>query len=201
MTGILFVFWKSELAQPIFDFANSHGIGINRTVDYTDFVALLILPISYYYWNTSLKKAVQPKRIFKPIIIGICCFSFIATTLASHREKLNLKSNFHTTLHYDIEILKKDLEDYEDSSITNRFYIINLEDRDAEIWTKISLKRIDSTKTEVYLDSITRFKVQGTGFAFFSNIDEDDVNYMQKLTVSEIEVLFEKSINKKIIDK
>src|SRR5690554_746463 len=80
-SGILFVFWKSEFSQPIFDFALSNGIGINRTVDYSDFFALTILPISYKYWNSNSQQFFEPKKALKPIIIGISCISFIATTL------------------------------------------------------------------------------------------------------------------------
>jgi hypothetical protein len=200
-SGILFVFWKLELSQPMFDFAHSYGIGINRTVDYSDLIALLILPISYRYWNSNSLIVKEPKRIFKPIIIAICSFSFIATTLAAHYEELNLKSDFETTLNYDLETVKKKLKIYHDSIIPIGSYNIYLEERDADIWTKISLRKVDSTKTKVFLDSITDFKVQGTGLIFYSGIDEDDVEFMRKLTKSEIEKLFKKSIKKEFEEK
>ncbi len=197
------MFWKSELSQPMFDFAHSYGIGINRTVDYSDLIALFILPISYYYWNTNLKTVKEPKRIFKPIIIGICSFAFIATTLASHYEELNLKSDFETTVNYDLETVKKVLRIYHDidSIVPIGSFIINLEDRKAEIWTKISLRKVDSIKTKISLDSIINFRVQGTGVIFYSGIDEDDVEFMKKLSQNEIEMLFEKSLKKEFPDK
>jgi len=201
LSGILFVFWKLELSQPIFDFANSYGIGINRTVDYSDLMALMILPFSYSYWNKRQIITKKPKRIFKPIIIVICSFSFIATTLAAHIEELNLKSDFQTTINYDLETVKKELRIYHDSIVLIGLYKIDLENKNAEIWTKISLRKTDSTKTQVSLDSILDFKVQGTGVIFYSGIDEDDVEFMKKLTKSEIEQLFKKSINKEFMEK
>jgi hypothetical protein len=185
----------------MFDFAHSYGIGINRTVDYSDLVALLILPISYRYWNSNIISVEEPKKIFKPIIIVICSFSFIATTLAAHIEELNLKSDFEKTLNYDLETVKKELSIYHDSIVPIGLYKINLEDKKAEIWTKISLRTIDSTKTKVSLDSIIDFKVQGTGVVFYSGIDEDDVEFMKKLTKSDIEELFEKSIKQEFVGK
>lgn len=201
LSGILFVFWKSEFSQPMFDFAHSYGIGINRTIDYSDLISLLILPISYRYWNTSSVIVKEPKRIFKPIIIVICSFSFIATTLAAHIEELNLKSDFETTINYDIKTVKKELRIYHDSIVSIGSFKINLENKNAEIWTKISLRKVDSTKTKVSLDSIIDFKVQGTGVVFYSGIDEDDVEFMKQLTKSEIEKLFEQSIKKEFVEK
>ncbi|EDM42840.1 hypothetical protein SCB49_14695 [unidentified eubacterium SCB49] len=195
------MFWKSEFSQPIIDFAHSYRIGIDRTVDYSDLIALLILPVSFCYWNSSLISVKKPKRIFKPIIIIICSFSFIATTLASHIEELNLKSDFETTLNYDLKTVKKKLRIYHNSIVPIGSFTINLEDKNADIWTKISLTKIDSTKTKVSLDSILDFKVQGTGVIFYSGIDKDDVEFMKKLTKSEIEQLFEKSINKEFVEK
>lgn len=201
LSGVLFVFWKSELSQPIFDFAHSYGIGINRTVDYTDLIALLILPTSYRYWNTKFNIVFSPKKIFKPIIIGICSFSFLATTLAAHYEELNLKSDFETTLNYDLETVKKELRIYQDSIVQNGSYLVRLDEKKAEILTKISLRKLDNARTKVSLDSIINFRVQGTGVIFFSGIDEDDVEYMKKLTRSEMEKLFEQSLTKEFVEK
>lgn len=201
LSGILFVFWKSEFSQPILDFAHSFGIGINRTVDYSDLISLLILPISYRYWKTSFNSVLKPKMIFKPIIIGICSFSFLATTLAAHYEDLNLKSDFETTVNYSLETVKNRLRIYHDSIVPNGLFIVRLDEKKAEIRTKISLRKVDSTKTKVFLDSIINFKVQGTGIIFFSGIDEDDVEYMKKLNKNEIEQLFEKSLKKELSEK
>ena len=63
------------------------------------------------------------------------------------------------------------------------------------------MRKIDSTKTKVSLDSILKFKVQGTGVVFYSGINKDDVEFMKNLTKSEIEQLFEKSIKKEFVEK
>ena len=81
------------------------------------------------------------------------------------------------------------------------FYRIKLEDRPAEIHTLITLKRIDTLLTKIELDSITGFRVEGGGLLIYSGIDEDDVDFMQNLSKSEIEELFKQSINKEFAKK
>lgn len=201
LTGIFFVFWKSSLSQPIFDFANSYGIGINRVVDYSDLMALLIIPLSYFYWNNSSSYQNKSKRILKPIIIGVCCFSFIATSLAEHYEEVNLSSDFQTQISKDLETVKKQLKIYDYNEIPVGLYKVEIKERDAEIHTEVSLRKIDSLNTQISLDSIVGFKVQGSGFLFYSGIDEDDVDYMQSLSQAEMEKMFEKSINKEFVEK
>lgn len=61
LTGILFIYWKSELSEGLIKNLNILiPININRTVDYTDLVSIIILPLSYIayekfkYHNTKL---------------------------------------------------------------------------------------------------------------------------------------------------
>lgn len=195
-TGILFIFWKSEFSQPMFDLAHSFGIGINRTIDYSDLMALFILPFSYQYWQLKPLPKTEPKSLFKSIVIVISSFSFIATSLPAHYEEVNMKSDFETTLPYDLETVKGKLRIFHDSTVPIGSFTINLEDRKTEIWTKISLRKVDRTTTKVVLDSIMDFRVQGTGFLFYNGIDDEDVEYIQKLTKNDLEKLFEKSLQK-----
>lgn len=194
LSGILFMFWKSEFSQPIFDFAHSYGIGINRVVDYTDFIALLILPISYRYWKMELKIDFVPNKILKLLIITLSSFSFIATTLASHYEPLNLKSDFETTVNHSFETVKNKLNVYSDSVVPVDYYIIDLKDKKATVRTKISLQKIDSGQTKVLLDSIISFNVEGSGVVFYSGINQEDVKDLKSMKQEELEELFKLSI-------
>jgi hypothetical protein len=81
ITGILFVVWKSIFSQVFIDSWNQWNIlTINRVVDYTDLIALFILPVSYAYeqrierWNV-----INMNPIF-PLLIS--AFSFMATSKA-----------------------------------------------------------------------------------------------------------------------
>ncbi|WP_353778421.1 hypothetical protein [Winogradskyella sp. 3972H.M.0a.05] len=49
VTGIFFIFWKSEYSQSFIDLYNSiTPIQITRVVDYTDLLALSMLPLTYF---------------------------------------------------------------------------------------------------------------------------------------------------------
>jgi len=190
ITGILFVIWKSKFSQPIFEIAQSYGIGINRTVDYSDLISLLILPISYYYWKTDCNFILKPKKIFKPIIVGICCFSFIATSLPEAYGDLNMKSNYETEIKIDLESAKKIGLFY--VSVKNNKYLseLSIPAKNAEIETILIIKEKENGLLSIKLDSILRYSVSGSGFIFGSGVDENDVNYVKGLTLSEFEKLF-----------
>lgn len=80
-TAIAFIFWKSPLASNFIYFVNQYApYSIGRVVDYTDYFALVVLPLSYLYkpykvaWNkTYIKKAAMYCVSF------IAVFSFLAT--------------------------------------------------------------------------------------------------------------------------
>lgn len=201
LSGFLFVFWKSEFSQPIFDFAHSYGIGINRTIDYWDLTALLILPISYKYWKTDVKENWRPKRIFKPIIIFTSCFAFVATSLPKHIEDIPAKSEFKTDVASEFNNVKSKLHIYERNSTYPTYYRIEIPEKNAHISTYIKVDSINPETTRIMLDSITSFTVEGNGFIFSSGIDEDDVKYIKKLSKREIEQLFSEQIKKQFGEK
>lgn len=90
LTGTFFIYWKSSYSQSFIDFSNDLGFGLSRVVDYSDLLALSILPVSYKYLindSISVKKIVL---LPKPILIGISIFSFIATSLPKVQTAVNL---------------------------------------------------------------------------------------------------------------
>ena len=201
LSGILFVFWKSEFSQPIFNFAHSIGIGLNRTVDYSDLIALLVLPISYIHWNSKSKLLIKPKRILKPIIIGISCFSFVATTLPKYYEKISLKSEFSTNVNSDYQSVRKKLNLYKEGNFENDSYWIDIPERSAHIATSIKVDSINERITKIALDSILSFTVKGNGFLFSSRFDKKDIEFIKSLNKKEIEELFSKQIRKEFGNK
>jgi hypothetical protein len=92
-TGILFTFWKSSFSQSLIDSINSFEIlRIGRTIDSTDLFALLILPVSFFYFdylkdgkNTNVLRS--PKRFAE---IAIIIFSLFAFTATSYEEDRNI---------------------------------------------------------------------------------------------------------------
>lgn len=76
-TGLMFVYWKSIYSQPLINLFSTIFYSIDRTVDISDLLALLILPVAYI--------VNEKKNISLPInpipIALLTIFSFCATSL------------------------------------------------------------------------------------------------------------------------
>jgi hypothetical protein len=100
-TAVLFVFWKSGYSQFLIEGWNSLPFfGIQRTVDYTDLLALLILPLAYGYSKTCSGVYVPRRLIYAIAIVSL--FAFTATSY-SHKESFNNQ--------YEFQGSKKDLRE------------------------------------------------------------------------------------------
>lgn len=96
-TGVAFIIWKLPAADTAIAAANSLlPFSIGRTIDYTDYWALLVLPLSYFY---------IPRRIIwenKVIRIGttvLACYAFCATA-GTHGK---IKSYDYRTSTYQLQ--------------------------------------------------------------------------------------------------
>lgn len=194
-TGILFILWKSEIIQPILVFFQSIGIGLNRTIDYSDLVTLVILPISFLYWNSNLNDYLTSKINFKPVILSICSFAFIATSLPKAHKEINLKSELEITLKAEkqVVITKLKLEKVY-GSVQDYNYVFELEKSKSEITSTIKLKKLDNGLITIKLDSILESETRGS---LFFGVSKDDTDYLDKLTIRDYEKIFlEKEITK-----
>ena len=80
-TALIFILWKLPASDVFISFWN-HNVpySIGRVVDYTDYIALLIIPISYYYKpEKTLKFCENIKKIATLGIASLAVFSFLAT--------------------------------------------------------------------------------------------------------------------------
>lgn len=193
LSGLFFIFWKSGLSQPTFDFAQSFGIGINRTVDYADLIALIILPLSYLYF-TNKAFAPFPKSIyvFKPLVVGICIFSFIATTVSSHVGQIKMKSDIEVDLPFDIN-KAKDLNILHKREGEGKYiYRLYVPGKRATIATLIEIHKRENGITRIKLDSILSYHLEGSS-PFASGIDDKDITYLDNLSRTQIEKLLPKT--------
>lgn len=77
VTGIFFILWKSPLSHGFIDLWNNlFFFNINRVVDYSDLLALSVLPLSYVFSNMHYKTV----RIYPVVPIVISAFAFMATS-------------------------------------------------------------------------------------------------------------------------
>lgn len=197
LTGVLFLFWKSNLSQFIFDYFNGIGIGINRVVDYSDFMALLVLPLSYRYRKQNSIGIEKIKLLPKPLIITVCSFAFIATTLAGEIVELNLKSNYEYPMRIqkdslDLKMFKTAIFQWSD---TDKYRTnLMLPDKNASIQISLFLDEIGKDSVNVKLDSIKFSFVHSSGF--FSGVKKKNLDYIKSLKLEDFEQLFiEQKIN------
>lgn len=90
LTGLLFLFWKSEFSQPLIDLINQTGLNTFRTVDYTDYIALVSVFLSYYVLQIPFRFKAQ--SAFRKFLFLISIFSFVATT--QKRDAPTRQDNF-----------------------------------------------------------------------------------------------------------
>lgn len=85
LSAAFFIYWKSVYSQPAIDLFNSLGLlNIGRVVDYTDLMALLILPVA---WLLEERKAnVYRLRIPLAAPLLLSLFAFVATSIPFTRR-------------------------------------------------------------------------------------------------------------------
>jgi len=77
--ALFFIFWKSAYSATLINYLNSfHIITIGRVVDYSDYMALLILPVVNYYINHQ--KENKLKKIPVILFSMITLFAMTATS-------------------------------------------------------------------------------------------------------------------------
>ncbi len=79
LTGVLFLLWKSSMSQGGIDLWNNLGVfPISRVQDYTDLMALSILPLAYFLEKQKEKLLVVRLHPVLPLLLAL--FSFVATS-------------------------------------------------------------------------------------------------------------------------
>jgi len=104
-TMVFFIWWKSSFSQGFIDLWNNYSIfQIQRTIDYSDLISLLILPIIYLYQIKYDKITICYKSRFKNIglliVSIIAVFSFVAT---SYLKTINYNENQEKDYIYEIK--------------------------------------------------------------------------------------------------
>ena len=71
ITGIGFVIWKLPLFTPVVDLINQLPfVTIHRVIDYSDYMALLILPLSHYLINNhEFKPTIKLSSFFRALLL------------------------------------------------------------------------------------------------------------------------------------
>jgi hypothetical protein len=87
LCGLFFIFWKLPLSANFIELYNRFTIiPITRTIDYTDLIALTVLPLCYLLINNIDKYRISDsKLLLNPLILLLpSCFIFMATSPPIH---------------------------------------------------------------------------------------------------------------------
>jgi len=80
LTGLFFIYWKSPWSSPLIAFYDQFSpIGITRTVDYSDLLALTVLPLSWYLIPRIDRYKINLGRVPSLLLILPCSLIFMAT--------------------------------------------------------------------------------------------------------------------------
>ncbi|WP_299556132.1 hypothetical protein [Seonamhaeicola sp.] len=180
-TGLFFVFWKSSYSQGLIEFYNSIAlIKITRVVDYSDLIALLVLPLSYYLLtNKDIlsryafgKIEINPLVVLLPAIIVFMATSppywhgfrysegdiqFFKNTI---KVRMSQEDVLKTMERYNIEaVIDTSYKDnpYSDGPIQKMgFYHINelVIDTDTIIDLKFSMVSFKEDKTKIFINAM-----------------------------------------------
>lgn len=92
ITGLLFIIWKSPLAEPVIDLINMlPHFAISRVADYSDYIALGVLPFSHYIIlhvkaNKKLPRFHSFISVTRTALLLLCAFAFCATSMPRPAE-------------------------------------------------------------------------------------------------------------------
>jgi hypothetical protein len=182
ITGIGFFIWKLPLFTPVVDLINQLSfITIHRVIDYSDYLALLILPLSYYLINyhklRPILKIEKIKYFSKFALLGISLFAFCATSVVwrempqgtvfigdSYNIKLPKDSVIASIqrLGYNCDFYEKDSTNYHSKAYYQTDNIIQHYEQSMVIDTissvKYELETINPNKTKLTIINVTLSK-------------------------------------------
>ncbi|MCB0853723.1 MAG: hypothetical protein KDD63_15970 [Bacteroidetes bacterium] len=107
LTGVFFVFWKLPVSDGLVQWVNQMHIPVGRTVDSTDLIALIVLPMAYFYQKSPYRSL----KINPQILAMISVFAFCATTLPPREEKIYVNVNQRYDFHFSRETLVNKLNE------------------------------------------------------------------------------------------
>lgn len=206
LTGILFIFWKLSLSDWIINAFNSlEIIVIHRVKDLTDLTALVILPISFKYFNLQITKTYILSKIQFSFLLILSLFTFTADTIG-HQD---FKTSFSINSSYLIPISKELLIKRHFSSVYTGIPI-NLSDSlyyvefthpnlsRVDIFFNAKIKSNEKDSCIIKIDSIN-YEIECAGL--FSGPKQSTVEEMNSLTANDFKSLIEKNVIIQILRK
>lgn len=115
--GVLFLLWKSHLSEGFIEFWNSFApFNIARIVDYTDLLALIVLPFANVY--AVKERGLSNVKVPKMVAFSVAIFAFMATSQPYDDSFIGVELDFQTNLDTTISETVNRLNSIEDVDIS-----------------------------------------------------------------------------------
>lgn len=121
LTGLLFVLWKSPYSQPFINFFSENFYSIDRTVDMSDLMALLVIPVSCCDGPIGSRKLrMDPIPIAVLTILSFCATSVPEPSQTFDRPEYVLfrQADFEYVAEYPNEFTVHDLDSMKIIAVT-----------------------------------------------------------------------------------
>jgi len=132
-TFIGFVLWKLPIADLFINYWNKFSVfNINRVIDYTDYFALIVLPLSYFHKPKQLN---LPHQRFGVNFVGLVAFIAFCSTAGTHgsikgyeypTSKGNLENAINEVINENPEINRPDTTSEKDYYNTGGYITISI---------------------------------------------------------------------------
>ncbi|MBL7936845.1 MAG: hypothetical protein JNM51_13655 [Bacteroidia bacterium] len=199
LTGVLFIFWKLSLSDWIINVFNSlEIISIHRVKDLTDLTALVILPISFKYFERQITKTYVISRVKISFLLILSLFTFTADSIGyqDFKTPYSINSSYLIPISKDLLIKRHFLSVYTGTPINlkDSLYYVEFHHPDksrVDILFNAKIKSIKKDSCIIKIDSIN-YEIQCEGL--FSGPEQSTVEEMNTLTANDFKSLIEKNV-------
>jgi hypothetical protein len=114
--AIAFIWWKSTYSQGLIEFINTHSpLLIARTIDYSDLVAVIVIPLSHYMYEQRSKYSINIKlaELIKIPVIGITALGIMGTSVIMPHHNYEIRKEVKSEkidIPKAIEIIEREME-------------------------------------------------------------------------------------------
>lgn len=197
-TAILFVFWKLSLSSILINWFNAFDIVyLKRVTDLTDLFALIVLPISYKYFDRQLLKNESYNCFQVSVICFLAFFSFCATTIGEKEYQKKIFIGKAYKINANKELLFKKIQKFSQFSTLQLsdtvFKVscpanINKYSDNHRVFYLVSVKQFFLDTTVIIIDSVLKYEITNGGL--FSGPDSDTEKYFENLSKADYEIIF-----------
>lgn len=201
-TALLFIFWKLSVSSSVINWLNAFDIVyLKRVTDLTDLFTLIVLPVSYKYFDRQLLKSETYSRFQTSVIGLIAFFSFCATTIGEKEYQKQLLIGKTYKMHTTKELLFKKIDKHSQFStllvkdsvfkVSCPVDIINYNDEN-RVFYSVTVKQIFQDTTVITIDSVLKYEIPNKGL--FSDPDSDTEKYFENLSKTDYEIIFSSNL-------